>query len=222
MDKIKLAVFDLDGTLVNSLYDLGNAVNTALTEFGYPTHEMDEYRYFVGDGTAKLCERALPEDKKTPAEAGRLLARFSEIYAENCFVRTAAYDGIPELLKKLGDAGVVCAVASNKPDEFSQVVVEKLIGREHFALVMGKRDGVPTKPQPDIINNILSELGIDRKNTVIIGDSCVDVQTAHNAGLPCIGCTWGFRGEKELADNGCEYIAHSPQEVFDIITSLQV
>ncbi len=215
--KFDLAIFDLDGTLVNSLDDLGNAVNKALEEFGYPKHEMEKYRFFVGNGAAKLCERALPEDKRTPEETARLLKRFGEIYGENCFVLTAAYDGIPEMLEKLDLAGVTCAVASNKPDEFSQVVVSKLLDMEHFALVMGKREGVPTKPSPDIINNIISELGMKKENAIVIGDSCVDVQTAHNSGLECIGCNWGFRGEKELKDNGCEYIAYKPEDILKII-----
>ena len=126
---------------------------------------------------------------------------------------------MPETVKRLTEAGVVCAVASNKPDDFSQLVVEKLYGSGLFALVRGKREGVPTKPAPDIVYSILADLDITAEETVFVGDSCVDVQTAHNSGLPCIGCDWGFRGEAELKANGCEIIAYKPEELFQLITA---
>ena len=214
----KLAIFDLDGTLADSLRDLADAVNIALAEFGYPTHTVEAYKYFVGNGALKLCERALPEDKRDEGEIKRLLARFGEYYSVHCFDHTAPYEGMPETVKRLTEAGVICAVASNKPDDFSPVVVEKLYGRELFTLVRGKREGVPTKPAPDIVYDICRELGVPLEEAVFIGDSCVDVQTAINAGLPCIGCDWGFRGEKELRANGCEVIAYRPEELYRLIT----
>ena len=215
----KLAIFDLDGTLADSLRDLADAVNIALKEFGYPTHTVEAYKYFVGNGAIKLCERALPEDKRNEAEIKRLLDRFGEYYGTHCFDHTAPYAGMPETVKRLTEAGVVCAVASNKPDDFSQLVVEKLYGSGLFALVRGKREGVHTKPAPDIVYSILADLDITAEETVFVGDSCVDVQTAHNSGLPCIGCDWGFRGEAELKANGCEIIAYKPEELFQLITA---
>lgn len=213
----KLAVFDLDGTLVNSICDLADAVNTALSERGYPTHETEKYYLMVGNGAKKLCERALPEDRRTEEEITSLNLRFSEVYKTNCLNKTRPYEGMPELVKRLHDAGVRCAVASNKPDTFSKEIVNALFPEGGFDLIMGKRDGVPTKPQPQIIYNIISELGASKEDAVFIGDSCVDVQTAHNAGLPCIGCVWGFRGLRELEENGCEFIADTPEDIFALI-----
>ena len=214
----RLAIFDLDGTLANSLRDLAEAVNTGLEKLGYPTHPVEAYRMFVGNGAVKLCERALPEDKREEAEVQRLLALFNEYYGSHCFDHTAPYKGMPETVKRLKEAGVICAVASNKPDEFSQTVVRRLYGDGLFALVRGKREGVPTKPAPDIVYSILDELGVPAGEAVFIGDSCVDVQTAKNSGLPCIGCDWGFRGEGELRENGCDIIAYRPEELFPLIT----
>ena len=214
----KLAIFDLDGTLADSLRDLADAVNIALAEFGYPTHTVEAYKYFVGNGAKKLCERALPKGKRNEAEIKRLLARFGEYYSEHCFDHTAPYEGMPETVKRLTEAGVICAVASNKPDDFSPVVVEKLYGRGLFTIVRGKREGVPTKPAPDIVYGICRELDVPLEETVFIGDSCVDVQTAVNAGLPCNGCDWGFRGESELRAAGCKVIAYKPEELYGLIT----
>ncbi|MBR4554420.1 MAG: HAD-IA family hydrolase [Ruminococcus sp.] len=213
----RLAIFDLDGTLADSLRDLAEAVNNSLASFGYPTHTVEAYKYFVGNGAKKLCERALPEDKKTDAEIQRLLTHFGEYYSTHCFDHTVPYDGMQDTVKRLTEAGVICAVASNKPDDFSQIVVERLYGSGLFSLVRGKRDGVPTKPSPDIVYDICRELDIPSGEAVFIGDSCVDVQTAHNAGLPCIGCVWGFRGEQELRDSGCDILAYKPEELFDLI-----
>lgn len=214
----RLAIFDLDGTLINSICDLADAVNTALAERGYPVHPTESYYYFVGNGAKKLCERALPEDKRTEVEIGSLYARFSEIYGEICLNKTRPYEGIPEVISRLKDAGVKCAVASNKPDSFSKEIISALFPKDAFDLVMGKREGVPTKPQPDIVFGIIGELGTDIAEAVFIGDSCVDVVTAHNAGLPCIGCVWGFRGEQELKDYGCDLIAQVPEDIFSLVT----
>lgn len=217
----KLAVFDLDGTLVDSVCDLADAVNTALAERGYPVHDTEKYYLFVGNGTLKLCERALPEDKRSDAEISSLHTRFAEIYGRICINKTHPYEGIPELIDRLGERGVRCAVASNKTDSFSREIVSALFEKGSFDLVMGKRDGVPTKPQPDIVYNIANELGMDLKAAVMIGDSSVDVRTAHNAGIKCIGCTWGFRGEQELRDAGCDHIAHTPEDIYKLIISAE-
>jgi len=215
-DMIKTAIFDLDGTLIDSLFDLGDSANKSLAELGFPQHPIEDYKMFVGNGAATLCERILPEGRKTEENKKAVLEGFARYYEACGFAHTTAYDGMPELVKKLSAAGVLCAVASNKPDVFSKKVVEKLYGEGAFTLVMGKREGVPTKPQPDIVFNICKELGVGTESAVFIGDSSVDVETAHNAGLPCIGCVWGFRGEKELRDSGCDYIAAAPEDIFRI------
>lgn len=215
---IKLAIFDLDGTLANSLYDLADAVNKALSDEGFPVHEYEEYKHFVGNGAKKLIERALPAGTEESVR-DKIHAAFTENYRSNCLNKTKPYDGISELIGALKSAGIKCAVASNKPDEFSAYVVEGLFGRGVFSLIRGKREGVPTKPSPEIIFSIAEELGCALGEAIMIGDSNVDVDTAHNAGIGCIGCTWGFRGEEELRSAGADYIAHYPSEIADIISS---
>ena len=209
---IKLAIFDLDGTLINSLGDLADATNKALTDFGFPRHEEDKYRYFVGNGAKKLIERALPDG--TPDDVRqRVFDRYSDYYREGCMNRTKPYDGMPALVKQLREGGIKCAVASNKPDEFSKRIVRELLGADSFDLVRGKRDDTPTKPAPDIVYGICAELGCEVGEAVMIGDSNVDVATAHNAGISCIGCTWGFRGERELREAGADFIAYTPNDI---------
>lgn len=213
---IRLAIFDLDGTLVDSICDLADSVNKALADGGYPTHPYESYRRFVGNGAKKLIERALP--KGTPEEEReRIHAAFSDNYRERCLNKTRPYDGVTELLDRLKESGVKCAVASNKPDGFSKHIVTELFGDERFDLVLGKRDGVGVKPSPDILLDIMSALGCTAEQSVMIGDSDVDVMTAHNAGLPCIGCAWGFRGTDELERAGVDMIAQRPDDITDIL-----
>ncbi len=212
---VKLVIFDLDGTLVNSVEDLADSVNRALVENGYSTHPIDDYYHFVGDGTKKLIERALP--KGTSAfENERIHEIFSKYYEEGCLNKTAPYEGICDTLDKLNDMGIVCAVASNKPDVFSHHIIESLFKKEDFAFVCGKLEGTKAKPAPDIIFKILSLLDIPSENAIIAGDSDVDVLTAHNAGIKCIGCEWGFRGREELENAGADFIAKTPYDIVDI------
>lgn len=215
--RYRLAIFDLDGTLIDSLGDLADSTNRALADFGFPVHEEDEYRYFVGNGAKKLIERALPEG--TPEDIQQqVYDRYAGYYRECCMNRTAPYSGMPELVKALRESGVKCVVASNKPDEFSKQIVNTLLGADSFDAVRGKRGDTPTKPAPDIIYALCAQLGIDINSAVMIGDSDVDVMTAHNAGIGCIGCTWGFRGEDELRQAGADIIARTPQDIADSIT----
>ncbi len=213
----KLVIFDLDGTLVNSIFDLGDSVNTVLKAQGLRTYGYEDFKHFVGNGTRKLIERALPEDMRTDENIDRFHAQFSLEYRKHCLDKTRPYDGITELVEKLRQAGIRTAVASNKPDEFSRYIVEKTFGRESFDIVMGKREGKPTKPDPAIIYDILSALDIPPSQAVVAGDSDVDVFTAHNADLACIGCEWGFRGREELEKAGADFIIGSPEEMSGLI-----
>lgn len=210
----KLVIFDLDGTLVNSLEDLGNACNSALEKFGYPTHPMDSFRYFVGDGVPMLIRRALPESERSEENIARVKAVFDEIYGRNYNVCTRPYDGITELLDKLKAEGILIAVASNKPDNFTQTIVTGMFG-DTFSYVSGKKEGFEKKPDPQIALHIMEKLGVSPKDVLFAGDSSVDMQTAHNAGCDCIGCVWGFRTLKELTDNKATYIANSPIDIFN-------
>lgn len=212
----KLIIFDLDGTLVNSIYDLADAVNDSLVELGYPVHNVDKYYRFVGDGTLKLAERALPESLRSEEEINKLHKRFSQKYQQCCLNKTKPYNGMVDALYKLKQAGIKCAVASNKPDKFAKHIVDCLFGEEFFDMVIGKRDNVPAKPDPQIIFDILDNLNIEKKDCLLAGDSDVDVITAHNSGIRCIGCAWGFRGEQELTDAGADFLAFEPIDIVSI------
>lgn len=209
----KLIIFDLDGTLVNSIFDLADATNIVLERHGMPAHDVEEYKHFVGNGTLKLIERAVPENVRTQETVQQLHKEFSEEYNKRAVAKTRPYDGIKQVLETLSADDCMLAVASNKPDKFTGFIVETLFGRDTFDMICGKKEGVPTKPAPDIIYGIMNSLDAQKDNTVIVGDSDVDVLTAHNAGLKCIGCCWGFRGESELKNAGADIIAQKPEDI---------
>ncbi len=210
-----LVIFDLDGTILDTLEDLAASTNYALKESGFPERSVDEVRNFVGNGIGKLIERAVPTG--TAEETTRhVLAVFREHYGEHCEDRTAPYAGIEELLLRLGQLGVKTAVVSNKAD----FAVKKLCGKYFKGLLdaqVGERGGVPRKPAPDSVNAVLSELGIDRENAVYVGDSDVDIATARNAGLDEILVSWGFRGREFLSEHGARVIVDTPSDILKYI-----
>ncbi|MBQ8966973.1 HAD family hydrolase [Ruminococcus sp.] len=216
----KLYIFDLDGTLVDSLYDLADAVNTVLKAHGFDGHEYEKYKYFVGNGTLKLIERALPEDSRSPEMINSLHAEFTVQYEAHLADKTKAYAGIKELISALKSRRAKLAVASNKPDKFTKIIVEQTFGKGTFDVVLGKREGVPTKPAPQIMEDILKAAGVKAEDSIHSGDSNVDVATAHNAGIACIGCTWGFRTEEELAEAGADMTAHRPEDILILTEKL--
>lgn len=211
----KLYIFDLDGTLVNSIYDLADSMNAVLEHHGFPTHDTEKYKYFVGNGTLKLVERAVPESEKNEIKIKALHAEFSEEYNKRCIDKTKSYDGIENVIIELHKRGCLTAVASNKPDQFVKFIVDSVFENRLFDEIAGKKENVPTKPDPEIVFGIMGKLGSDNDNTIMIGDSNVDVETAHNAGIKCIGCSWGFRGREELASAGADFIADKPSEILD-------
>ena len=214
---IKAVLFDLDGTLVNSLSDLAASTNFALTKFGFSTHETEKYKYFVGDGMAKLIERALPEDKRDMETINTTLDIFMEHYRAHYVDKTDPYDGISELLDKL--TGVKKAVISNKAEEMATVVTKKLLG-ERFDIVCGKREGYPTKPDPTLTLEIIEKLGVAPNECIFVGDSGMDMAVAKNSGCVALGVLWGFRSEEELLLNGADYIAKKPAEILEIIKEI--
>lgn len=214
---IKAVLFDLDGTLVNSLSDLAASTNFALTKFGFPTHETENFKIFVGDGMAKLIERALPEDKRDMETINTTLDIFMEHYRAHYVDKTVPYDGISELLDKL--TGVKKAVISNKADEMAIHLTRKLLG-ERFDIVCGKREGYPTKPDPTLTLEIIGELGVEPKECIFVGDSGMDMAVAKNSGCVALGVLWGFRSEEELLLNGADYIAKKPAEILEIIKEI--
>lgn len=209
----KLVIFDLDGTLVNSLDDLGNACNKALEMFGFPPHPMDSYRYFVGNGVPMLIRRALPESTRTEECTAKVKKEFDRIYGSAYNVCTRPYEGIADTLEKLSANGVLTAVLSNKPDNFTKAIISDMFGENTFNLVAGKKDGVPPKPDPAAALSIMESLGVLPLKTLFAGDSAVDMQTAKNAGCRSIGCTWGFRPLSELLENNADYIADTPEQI---------
>ena len=216
---IKAVLFDLDGTLVNSLADLADSTNFALEKLGFPPHETEEYKYLVGDGIPKLIERALPENEKTEKNKEACLSLFMARYREHYYDKTAAYDGIKELLCALKEQGFKIAVISNKAQEMAQKVVDKVFGNI-FDVVAGKREGYKTKPDPALTLAVIKELCVTPDSSVIVGDSGMDMAAAVNAGANGIGVLWGFRTEEELRLNGAEYIASSPAQILDIIKEI--
>lgn len=210
-------IFDLDGTLLDTLEDLKNAVNYALAEMGWPARSLDEVRRFVGNGVAKLMERAVP-DGTGPADTARALDHFKTYYALHSKDKTAPYPGIPEALKALRDKGCRLSVVSNK---FDAAVRE--LARDYFPglmdLAAGENEagGVPKKPDPTMVLRTMAALGSDPDRAVYVGDSDVDLETAKNAGLPCISVTWGFREEGFLREHGATTFIHQPSELVDLI-----
>ncbi|MCR5742375.1 MAG: HAD family hydrolase [Lachnospiraceae bacterium] len=209
--KYRLAIFDMDGTILDTLEDLADATNYTLKACGYPARTLEEIRWFVGNGIRKLIERALPEGAPD-AEIDRLFGVFIPYYQEHCAVKTGPYAGINELIKTLRSRGIATAVVSNKAEaavgELCETYFDGL-----FDAYAGDRPDMRRKPAPDSVNLILHKLGFDRADAVYIGDSDVDLATAKNASLPCIGCAWGFRGREFLENNGATMIADTPSDI---------
>lgn len=210
----KCVIFDLDGTLLNTLEDLANVGNRVLEEMGFPQHETEKYKYFVGNGIPKLIERIIPEgcsdeDKKKVHEL------YSEYYGKHCRDNTKPYEGIAELLRNLKNNGIKTAVATNKDHSFSVELVNEFFDG-NVDIVVGRKDGFPKKPDPYAVNCILRELGIDKSDTLYVGDSDVDMQTALNAGVCSCGVLWGYRTERELTESGACCIAASAEELYHI------
>ena len=213
----RLAIFDLDGTLLNTVADLANATNQALSQCGYPTHPTDAYYQFVGNGINKLFARALPEEARNEEEVLHIRSLFVPYYDQHNADDSQPYEGILELLEHLQSKGIKIAVASNKYQQATTKLVRHFFPTIDFVAVYGQREGVPIKPDPTIVNDILKATGIPSIETIYIGDSGVDMQTASNANLESIGVTWGFRSEEELRTNGAVHIVHTANEIEKII-----
>ncbi len=215
----KLCIFDLDGTLADSIEDLACAMNHALSLHGFRTHNTGKYRFMVGSGILVLIDRAAGDDERyCPEIKAQIHSAFNEYYAAHCLDNTVPFAGITEMLGTMAHNGVLFAVNSNKPDVFSKRIVKALFPQFEFAEIWGKRDGCERKPAPDGIFGITKKLGISLDETVYIGDSDVDVFTAKNAGVRFCGVSWGFRSVEELKNAGAGYIADSPADVLSFIS----
>ena len=213
-----LIIFDLDGTLINTIDDLGQACNHALTVCGFPTHRIEDYPRLVGNGINRLIERALPEEHRNEATVLRLREYFVPFYDQHNCDLTRPYDGIPELLKALKAAGHTLAVASNK----YQAATEKIVAHyfpNTFDVILGEREGIPRKPDPQIVWDIihrLSPLASHLSPMYYIGDSLVDAETAKAAKLPFVACTWGFCTREQLQTAQADYTINHPLELLNI------
>lgn len=208
-------IFDLDGTLLNTLEDLKDSTNFALEKFGYPSRNIEEVRKFVGNGVRKLIERAIPDGKDNP-DCESCLKVFKEHYRNNMYNKTAPYEGVLEMLEILSAKGIKTAVVSNKFD----LAVKELCKRYFANLVniaIGESENVRKKPAPDSVLKAISELNSIKENCIYVGDSDVDVQTAKNSGLNCIGVTWGYRSRELLESEGADFIVNHPSEILQII-----
>ena len=217
---VKAILFDLDGTLVNSLDDLADSANYALSKLGYEVHETEKYKYFVGDGMIKLMERVLPENKRTKQNIDEIFNVFIQYYKEHYCDKTYAYDGIKDLLIKLKNDGFKIAVISNKLHNMTLTVVEKIF-ENIFDCVYGKMEGYPPKPDARLTNCLIEKLGVKNGECAVVGDSGMDMAVARNAKCIGIGVLWGFRKKEELLENGADYIAQNAVELYDIIKGLK-
>ena len=213
----KLVIFDLDGTLLNTIEDLGQAANYALERNGYATHSMASYPYFVGNGVRRLVTRVLPEDARDDDTVDKVLSDFITYYDDHCTDFTKPYNGMPELLQDLHFMGVAMAVASNKYQAAVTKIITHYFPDIPFIAIEGHREGVNVKPDPSVIFSILSTAKCPKADTLYVGDSGIDMETARRACVDSVGVTWGFRSKKELVECYADVIVNNPTEIVDIV-----
>lgn len=210
----QLIIFDLDGTLLNTIGDLADAVDYVMRSRNLPLHTNAEYRQMVGGGIKRLVERALPKHlAENEQYVEECVTQFRRYYVDNIDRHTIPYEGMPELLRKLQERGIKLAVASNKFQHGTDRLVAKFFGDIDFVAVEGNREGAPLKPDPEIVNNILHKSGTPRERCVMVGDSGIDIRTAKAAGIASIGVSWGFRFAEELYDAGATTVVSSMEEL---------
>lgn len=219
---LKTCLFDLDGTLVDTLDDLADTVEQVLTEYGIgntdhtPVHSKEDYRRFVGNGMRKLVERAIG-GRLSGEDENAAFSRFVQLYDRQCLVKTKPYDGIDALLDSLTRRGIRWGVVTNKNEEQAIRITKHFFSKYHPSCIYGGWAGRPSKPDPAALYAALSDCDADPASTLFIGDSDVDVQTAHNASLRCAGAAWGFRGEEELKKAGADHILRIPSDLLRLL-----
>ncbi len=208
-------IFDLDGTLLDTLEDIADSLNRVLERKGLPPHPVKAYRYFVGSGAEELVYRTLPPSQRSRTVLRECVEAFRREYRKSWNRKTRPYDGIPELLDALAERGIAMAILSNKPQEFAELSVREYFPDRHFGLVAGEREGVPVKPDPAGALEIARNAGVAPGKFVFLGDSGIDMETAVGAGMFPLGALWGFRPEKELREHGAADTVSRPREVMD-------
>lgn len=213
---MSLVIFDLDGTLLNTISDLGEAANYALKETGYPQHSLESYPLYVGNGINKLIERVLPQEERTAENVALVRKKFQEYYDDHLWVHTKPYPGITEALHALREMKINIAVASNKYHDATTRLVEHFFGDLEWGAVEGQKEDFPLKPDPSIVFEILTKVPTPKAEVLYVGDSAVDIETARRACVASCGVTWGFCNVKELRNAYAEHIVNRPSEILDI------
>lgn len=211
----KAAIFDLDGTLIDSLADLADSANEMLAGFGFPRHDLDKYRYFVGNGSRKLIERCLPAEKAADsAFVNEALAKYKLCYDRNLTHKTVCYEGIMDMLTALQAKHIPLGICTNKHQSAADIIVDKLFPKDMFVSVIGDCKDMPRKPDPKKVLLIAAKMGVKPADVAYFGDTSVDMDTANNAGMLPIGVTWGFRPQEELVAHGAKILLDTPMELF--------
>jgi phosphoglycolate phosphatase len=213
----RAVIFDLDGTLLDTLEDIGDSANKVLVDRGFPAHPIPRYREFIGEGVVRLIKCALPEASQDPATVQMCVEAYQQEYARTWNVKTKPYAGVPDLLDALVARGLKLAVLSNKPDLFTQQCVRELLPRWSFAAVIGASDAFPRKPNPASALEIARRLAVPPEECLYVGDSGVDMQTALAARMFAVGVLWGFRGSEELRREGAQVLVQEPRQVIDLL-----
>lgn len=211
----KAVVFDLDGTLLDSLADVGESMNKVLQQLGFPEHEVEKYKYFIGDGIHKLACRVLPADKLDEDIVKKCVAMVREEYGKRWYLKTRPYEGIPELLQELSSKNIPLVILSNKPDDFTKKNIERFFPDIKFSFVVGERPGIPRKPDPTSALEIAALHNLSPREFLYLGDTDTDMQTARSAGMIAVGVLWGFRQADELLENGAEHLIKKPVELME-------
>lgn len=215
--KYEAVLFDLDGTLLDTVDDIGDAANRVLSNRGFPIHPISTYYQFIGEGVKVLFTRALPKEERSEDLINTCLKEFVEDYRRNYDVKSKPYDGIPEMLNALSERNLKLAILSNKPDPLTKDCVTFLLSNWDFGVVFGQRDSVPRKPNPQAALEIAEKLTISPSNFIYLGDTAIDMKTAVSAGMFPVGVAWGFRPVKELKENGARVIIDKPIQLLDLI-----
>ena len=215
---ITTIVFDMDGTVLNTLEDLTVSMNYVLSKFGMPEHKLEEYRLFFGNGVGEALRLSLPEGTSEDI-IDEMLPVFKEHYDAHCLDKTRPYDGILDVMRELKLRGYKTAIVSNKIDSAVKELHQRFFG-DSVDIAIGEQPGINRKPAPDMVNLALKELGSSKEESVYIGDSEVDLMTAENSGLPCISVLWGFRDKDFLIEQGAYCFAEKPQDIIDILISI--
>ena len=215
--KYSAIIFDLDGTLLDTLEDIADSMNSTLSHYGFPEHDLDSYRYFVGEGVEMLVRRSLPEGKLDKGFIDQCISKMKEEYGKRWANKTRPYPGIPAMLDALTSGGVIMAVLSNKPEEFTKLVIASLLPHWHFPIVLGSGASYPKKPDPTAALMVAQTVKIPPQEFLFLGDSSIDMKTAVNAGMHPVGALWGFRTADELTASGAQALLEHPADLLKLL-----